>query len=166
MEFKLYWDNQAVPIKLKEIVTPRMRGEGVDILAKMEELDPKLKLRRKMLEVALDARDRLPESDGKSDDQLYKEAVEKGIIPKETIKELATFSIESETIKPAIEKELDLLKIEIFKLLIDYKSVPAQIKEHLQMADFWLEQDLEGMAEAINSFLVKTKLNVAGNIKI
>lgn len=158
----LYLKDKEYEVKIKPFITAQLKGEGVDIFKRMEELDPAVKAQRRMMDIAMELKGDT-NTEGLTEQEVYQKLLSEGKIPKETLRELTEIGLQISKLQPAIEKELDLLKIELFKLLVLPSSIPTDVKEVWEDKDFWKEQNLELMEQEIYSFREKSKLRVKLN---
>lgn len=156
MEYVLYVNDKEHKVKLKDIISMQMRGKGVDLFREIEDLDPMYKLQKKMIEIIQKELGNNITDVGED----YKRLLTEGKIPPEALSEITQLSMSLNKLQPETEKQIDLIRIELFKLLLDMKSIPTDVQEAMKDKEFWDEQDWEGIVKAVNSF--RERLNIKG----
>jgi hypothetical protein len=148
----LYLENKEIEVKLKPFISPKMKGEAVDLIGELSQIDPRMKMQKRMIELAQKFY-----GDDNLEGMSYQDLIKSGKLSKEEMKELTDMTISADKFSPEVEKQKDLFTIKMFKLLIDNKQVTTEFKEVWDSNDFWQEQDLIGMETEVNSFREKIK---------
>jgi hypothetical protein len=149
--FKVYLNDKEYTIGLKEFISTHIKNEGIEILRKIDDLDPQYALQRRMIDIVRE----VVGDEAANYGEDYQKLIADGKLSKEQINEMTDMGIEAARLQPATEAEIDKLRIELFKVLVDTKSVPTEIKEVWDTTEFWDNQNIEAITSEVDSFRTK-----------
>jgi hypothetical protein len=159
--FKLYNKDTSLEVKMKEFISPEMKGKAAEIIEEMGKLEVDI-----TTEVMSLLKEYMPDAVNSEDKaelmEKFQELIKDGTIPKEKwfnvlnkITDANKFS--SDKIKKTVG-----FNIRIFKLLVDYKQLTTEWKQLFDTdydSTFWQEQNYEeGILLEVTKFREKSRI--------